>query len=234
MAKASNSWLISGAKSNSGNAIFANDPHLDLSRLPQFWYVIGVHTRDNSLNILGITSPGIPFIAMGHNGDIAWAFTAGGIDVTDEYIERVNPDNPDQYQVGDNYEFFRKREEYIFVDGWENPDTLVVKSTRHGPVLGKEPLTHEVYSWRWVGHDFLPSQSISSVFLLTHASNFEDFRKSVTNFAALNANWMYADRDGNIGYQLGTPIPVRNTSNSHTRFPGWEGQYEWTGVPSAG
>ena len=229
---ASNAWVISGEKSQSGQAILASDPHLEISRLPQFWYVVGVHANEGNLNVFGITTPGIPFVTMGHNGNIAWAFTAGGVDVTDEYRERLNPVNKSEYQMGEKFVPFDKRWEYIKVRGRENPDSVLVKTTRHGPVFEENEEQQEVYALKWAGFDQSPSRAIAAGFNLMHATTFKEFQETVTDFAALDANWVYADKEGNIGYQLGTPIPVRRTAVRYTRLPGWDSQFDWQGYHS--
>ena len=38
-------------------------------------------------------------VVIGHNDDIAWGVTNVGPDVQDLYVERVNPANPNQYEV---------------------------------------------------------------------------------------------------------------------------------------
>jgi penicillin amidase len=229
MTRSSNAWAVSGGKSRSGDAIICSDPHLELSRLPQFWYMVGVHTKDKSLETLGITSPGIPLIAMGHNGQIAWAFTAGGTDVTDEYIELLNPENPDEYRIGNEYTHLTKRLELITVDGRDKVDSLEVKTSRHGPVVQESDSSNQVITLRWAGFDFSPSEGFQAGFHLLKCNNFLEFRKSVTHFGALNANWIYADQNGNIGYQLGSPIPIRNKGTGRSRLPGWDRLYDWSG-----
>jgi len=229
MTKSSNAWAVSGKKTKSGKAMFCSDPHLEVSRLPQFWYIVGVHTKDRSVETLGITSPGIPLIAMGHNGNIAWAFTAAAIDITDEYIEQLNPDNPNEYKFGNRYLSFEKRVEHIEVSGWDNVDTLEILSSMHGPVIKEEENSGQVIALRWAGFDFSPSDGLSAGFDMVKCMDFNSIRKCVTRFGALDANWLFADIKGNIGYQLGTPIPVRNKSSGHRRIRGWDGKSEWSG-----
>ena len=229
LTRASNAWTISPRKSLSGSAILANDPHLDLSRLPQFWYVLGIHTLDGTLDAAGISTPGIPAIVMGYNRQTAWAFTAGGIDITDEYIEKINPENPGQYLYKDRFINFEERYEYVHIRGRSEVDTLRVKTTKHGPVIEESEDGNEVYAMHWAGLDFHPARAVASGFELLKMSDFQSFRKLVTNFAALDANWIYADKEGNIGYQLGTPLPVRLYRDTYSRLPGWEEQYNWKG-----
>jgi penicillin G amidase len=229
MSNASNSWAISPSKSASGSAILASDPHLDLSRLPQFWYIIGLHCQPENINVVGITAPGIPMIAFGHNGQIAWAFTAAGVNITDQYIERINPEDSTEYLTPAGWAKFSLRPEVIMSRDEAMPETLIVKSTRHGPVLSENDSLGEAYAFRWAGYDVSLSEAANNSYKMTIVNNFQDFRKIVTGLGALNANWMYADAAGNIGYQLGTPIPVRINNHNILRLPGWNDENEWQG-----
>jgi len=229
MSNASNSWAISPSKSASGSAILASDPHLDLSRLPQFWYIIGLHCQSENVNVVGITAPGIPMIAFGHNGQVAWAFTAGGVNITDQYIERINPEDSTEYQSANGWEKFSYRHELINSSDGAIPETLIVKTSRHGPVLNENDSLGEAYAFRWAGYDMSLSEAANNSIKMATVNNFRDFRKIVTGLGALNANWMYADAAGNIGYQLGTPIPVRAKNHSAFRLAGWNDDNEWQG-----
>ena len=42
-------------------------------------------------------------------------------------------------------------------------------------------------------------------------------------------NFVYADVDGNIGYQTPGRIPIRAKGNGMVPAPGYTGEYEWTG-----
>ena len=149
--------------------------------------------------------------------------------MTDEYIERLNPNNPNEYQVGDKFVPFEQRIEYIKINGRERLDTLVVKSTRHGPVIEHRNNEKEVLTLRWAGFDFSPAEGFKAGFQSLKCNNFSDFQHNVTRFGALDANWIYADYQGNIGYQLGTPIPIRKKSAGHRRLTGWDDKAEWLG-----
>jgi penicillin amidase len=229
MASSSNGWVIAPQRSASGSAMLASDPHLDIYRLPQFWYIAGLHASETSLHVLGISTPGMPFIAFGHNGRAAWAFTAGGVRVMDTYEEKVNPENKYQYQTPAGWQFFDKHLELIGCDGHNEPDSLWVLSTRHGPITERRDSLDLVYSVRWAGFDTDLALSAKKGFDLARVSGFELFRQTITGFGALNANWLYADVTGNIGYQLGTPLPVRNWQYTGFRLPGWTDEHEWQG-----
>lgn len=226
MTNSSNSWVIGSDKSVSGKAILASDPHLQINQLPQFWYMLGLHIEDGGINVLGISTPGLPFVIMGHNGQAAWAFTAGGVDVTDIYSEKVNPENNAEYQTPSGWSKFDFAIDTILVSGLDTPVVLTTKITRHGPIIYESDSGY-FQSFRWAGYDADINLAASSGFELMRANDFKNFRKIVTSLGALNANWMYADQNGQIGYQLGTPIPKRKGKSNQFSLSGWTNEFEW-------
>jgi penicillin amidase len=132
------------------------------------------------------------------------------------------------YLTPEGWQPFIRLEEVVKVDG-EKDDTVQVKLTRNGPILIENDSLKTVYSFRWAGSDMDLCRAAQSGFDLASTTNFQSFRKTVTKFGALDANWTYADSAGNIGYQLGTPIPVRPDSLGILPAPGWKKEYEWLG-----
>ncbi len=98
----SNNWVIAGSRTTTGGPLLANDMHLGI-QMPSIWYEMGLHcqpvTDECPLDVVGFTFPGVPAVVVGHNASIAWGVTNGGPDVQDLYIEKVNPENPNQYEV---------------------------------------------------------------------------------------------------------------------------------------
>ncbi|MDH3943544.1 MAG: penicillin acylase family protein, partial [Anaerolineae bacterium] len=133
----SNSWAVSGDLTASGQPLLANDPHLDHG-IPHIWYQIGLHCRpvgpDCPHEVIGFSFPGTPGIVIGHNADIAWGFTNVGPDVLDLYIEKINPDNPDQYEVNGEWVDMEILTETINI-GASKTEELTVRLTRHGPII---------------------------------------------------------------------------------------------------
>ena len=128
---ASNAWIVGGAHTATGAPILANDPHLGLD-VPTTWYLARLETPDAVR--AGATLPGAPYHIIGHNGGIAWGLTTTGADTQDLFIERVDPDNPDQYLTPDGPAPFDTRTETIDVAD-ADPVTITIRETRHGPVL---------------------------------------------------------------------------------------------------
>lgn len=130
----SNSWVVDGEHTASGEPILANDPHLGIS-LPGVWTQIGLHCRRVSsecpMDVAGFSFSGVPGVVIGRNADIAWGFTNLSPDVTDLYVERVSGDT---WQSGRRALPLATRDETIEVrDG--DPVEITVRSTAHGPLL---------------------------------------------------------------------------------------------------
>ncbi|HMX18884.1 MAG TPA: penicillin acylase family protein, partial [Anaerolineales bacterium] len=136
----SNSWAVSGKLSDTGMPLLANDPHLGI-QMPSIWFQVGLHCNEKTaecpFEVAGFSFAGVPGVIIGHNDQIAWGFTNVGPDVMDLYIERVNPENPNQYDVNGTWVDFDTREEVIKMsDG--TTQTITVRSTRHGPVISDQ------------------------------------------------------------------------------------------------
>ena len=127
----SNNWVIAGSRSVSGKPLLANDPHLGLN-VPAIWYF--AHLSAPGLDAIGATLPGSPMLVLGRNDRIAWGFTNTGPDVQDLYIEKIDGADPTRYATPDGTQAFAVRTETIRVKGAPD-ETLVVRSTRHGPVI---------------------------------------------------------------------------------------------------
>ncbi|MEN8233937.1 MAG: penicillin acylase family protein [Actinomycetota bacterium] len=239
----SNSWVVSGDLTDTGTAILANDPHLAI-QMPSIWYQIGLHCTIVSdhcpYDVTGFSFAGVPSVVVGHNANIAWGVTNLGPDVQDLYIEKLNPDNPNQYEVNGTWVDMEVHEETINVSGGD-PVTIEVKTTRHGPIVsdahgafedfdrsGVEKPEPYAVALRWTALDANPG--IVPAFLgLNTASNWDEFRAALSTFTVPAQNFVYADIEGNIGYQAPGSIPIRANGDGTLPVPGWTDEYEWTG-----
>ncbi len=232
----SNEWVVSGAQSETGKPLLANDPHLGLSA-PSLWYF--AHLSAPGMNVIGATLPGMPGVVLGHNDRIAWGFTNTAPDVQDLYIERINPANAKQYQTPDGWADFKIRTETIKIKG--QPDaTLEVRETRHGPVvtgalpiMSKAPLDVKKYAvafaWTALRPDDLTMQAGMK---FNRAKNWEEFLEGAKDFGTPQQNIVYADVDGNIGFVAPGRVPIRKPDNDlkgQAPAPGWDARYDWDG-----
>jgi penicillin amidase len=216
----------------------ANDPHLSI-QMPSIWYEIGLHCNEPGpecrYDVVGASFAGVPGVVIGHNARIAWGVTNLGPDVQDLFVERLNPDNPMQYEYQGAWEDLELITESIAVAGEDEPLTILVRQTRHGPIINDVlggPEDDWYYGWQplalaWTA--LQPSNLVSSVLRLDRAANWDEFREALRTWDVPSQNFVYADVDGNIGYQSPGRIPQRASGDGTMPVPGWTGEYEWTG-----
>ncbi len=240
----SNNWVISGSRTSTGKPFLANDMHLS-EQMPSIWYEVGLHCTPMSsscpYNVTGYSFAGVPGVIVGHNDRVAWGFTNVGPDVLDLYIEKINPDNPNQYQVNGQWVDMTLVHETINVAG-ASPIDLTVRYTRHGPVIYDDPTSHEnvqdtwgislpnpfAITMRWTALE--PVNIFKAIFGFNSAQNWDQFRLAASYFAVPAQNIVFADIDGNIAYQTPGNIPIRLPGViSNYPLPGWTDEYEWQG-----
>ncbi|MGW8224328.1 MAG: penicillin acylase family protein [Anaerolineales bacterium] len=239
----SNSWAISGDRTATGKPLLANDPHLG-AQMPAIWYEVGLHctqrTAECPYQVTGFSFAGVPGVVIGHNENIAWGFTNVGPDVQDLYIEKINPENPNQYEVNGEWLDMELVNEKIKLPGGETKD-LTVRYTRHGPIISDTTYLEEDFAstagvdlpansalaLRWTALE--PYHIFRAIWRFNRAANWEDFREGTRDFAAPAQNLLYADVDGNIGYQMPGNIPIRAKGDGSLPVPGWTDEYEWIG-----
>jgi penicillin G amidase len=224
----SNSWVLAGSHTATGKPILANDPHLGPT-MPGIWYQIGLHC-DCGYRAAGFSFSGVPGVVIGHNDRIAWGFTNLGPDVADLYLERVDGD---QYEVDGRRRDLEKRQETIRVAGGD-PVTITVRTSRHGPLLSdvsselRDLAGSQAVALRWTALD--AGRTAEAIFRLNTARNWSEFQAAAAFFEVPAQNIVYADVDGNIGYQTPGRIPVRGKGDGKWPAPGWDPAYDWTGT----
>ena len=214
----SNNWVVSGAHTVTGKPLLSNDMHLG-HQMPNLWYE--AHLQAGNFDVAGVTLPGVPFVIVGHNQRIAWGFTNIGPTVTDVYIE--NLDAQGEYQTPTGWAQPEHRTETIHVK--DNPDvTLDVKITRHGPIITElVPGETRQLALRWTLYDGLHMP----FFDVDSAQNWQDFRHAFSQFDAPGQNVVYADVDGNIGYQATGKVPIRAAGDGSLPASGADNAHEW-------
>jgi penicillin amidase len=238
----SNSFVVAGSRTVSGHAILANDPHLATS-IPSTFAQVGLHCRTVSpacpFDVSGFSLASMPGVVIGHNARIAWGMTTSYADVQDLYLEQVKADAVRQ---GDAYQPLTLRTEVIRVRGEDQPRALRIRSSRHGPLLsdvsdslqqvGAQGSEGYAVSVSWAGST--PGRSMDALLSLNRASDFTQFRAALKLLSAPSQNLLYADVDGNIGYQLPGDIPRRGRGDGRLPSPGWDTRYDWRGrIPFA-
>ena len=226
--RASNSWVVGGSRTASGMPLLANDMHLGLDH-PNIWYLIGLHAP--GLDVVGESLPGAPGVIAGHTAGIAWGFTNAMVDDSDFFIERVDPADTTRYMTPEGSEPFRVREEAIRVRGRDQPVPLLVRETRHGPVMtAVDPVPGgELLSFRWGAHD--PSTTFEGILATNLANSASELIAALAHFASPYQNVVFADTAGDFGYQLAGAVPLRRSGRPPLLpVPGWTGEHDWIGT----
>ena len=216
----SNNWVISGARTVSGRPLLSNDIHLP-HQMPNFWYE--VHLQSGTLDVAGISIPGVPFVMVGHNQHIAWGFSNVSPIAEDVYIETVNDHG--QYQTPQGWHAFDHRREVIHVKA--KPDVIEdVALTRHGPIISALiPGEKRNLTLRWTVYDGLHIP----FFEVDAAQNWKEFQQALSGWGSLSLNAVYADTEGHIGYHATGHIPIRAAGDGSVPQNGADDSHEWKG-----
>ena len=238
----SNSWAVAGSRTESGKAILSNDPHL-ATGIPSAFAQVGLHCRTVSeacpFEVSGFSMASMPGVVIGKNNKIAWGLTTSYADVQDLYLEDVRGDTVRQ---GDTYVPLRVITEEIQVRGEDQPRTVRIRSSLHGPLLSdvdqrlqqvsasRADLNATQYAVALSWTALQPGRSMDALLAIDQAQNFEEFRGAAALLSAPSQNLIYADTDGNIGYQLAGSVPQRRNGNGTKPSPGWDATYDWRGT----
>lgn len=219
----SNNWIVSGSRTASGHAIMANDPHRSIA-VPSLRYM--VHLVAPGWNVIGGGEPVIPGVSIGHNEHGAWGLTIYGTDGEDLYVYDLNPANLKQYRHKGKWIAMKELQETIPVKGAKAVE-VTLQYTLHGPVTFIDSVNHKAYAVRgaWLeqgGAPYLASLRMNQ------AKNWEEFREACSYSHIPGENMIWADKKGNIGWQVVGIIPIRKNFSGMVPVPG-DGRYEWAG-----
>jgi len=220
---ASNNWAVSGKKTASGKPILSNDPHLEVNRLPNVWYEMVLKTKDRYA--MGGTMPGAPALLVGRNPDLAWSATYTFMDGTDSWIEKCKDGK--YMREPDKWTHFTEREE-IIKRRKKDSVKAVFYENKHG-ILEGNPNEEGYYiatSWASAFSGAVTLDSIIKMFDAKTVTKGMDLLGSVET----SWNFILADKDGNIGYQMSGLMPKRREGVSgFVPLPGWEEKNDWQG-----
>ncbi|MFK7731966.1 MAG: penicillin acylase family protein [Pseudomonadales bacterium] len=208
----SNCFVLGPDKASGANSILVNGPQFGWY-VPAYVYSIGLHGA--GFDIVGNTPFAYPVILFGHNADIAWGSTWGAGDIVDLFELTLNPENTDQYWYEGEYRDFEQRTETIAVLGSDSREITVRRSV-HGQVTHFDAENGVAYAKRraWDGTEL---QSMLAWMHSGRASTPQEWLEYADD-AALNINWYYADRKGNIAYAFVGHYPERS-AGADNRFP---------------
>ncbi len=237
----SNWWVVSGANTDSGYPMLANDPHLSLGA-PATFYEVHLNVT-GGINVTGVSFPGTPGVVIGCNNTICWGATVNGMDVTDIFNEVLVAQIPGQPTTPTATLFEGSPEPLQFVpqtfmvnvlDG--TPDnqvdagvpatsggmTLIVPRRNNGPIVqvsynpsSPTPLTG--LSVAYTG--WSATHEVETLRRFARAGSMQDFKDALQFFDVGSQNWAYADVNGNIAYYTSGELPLRQDLQTQL-FPG--------------
>jgi penicillin G amidase len=248
----SNNWVVSAAKSASGMAMVANDPHLQLQYPPLFHLAVLTSTRaEDNLDVTGGSFPGIPGALIGRGKNVGWGVTVVGYDVTDLYLEQFLPQancpSPAPCVLFRNVptptlpvpQTFRVRigpgaaglVDARTLNLANPPPPAVLVVPHHGPIVEPPDAGGRAVSFRWTGHE--GNTQDSRAFLeLSVAKDVDEAMKALNSFAVGAQNFVIADDAGNIAYYPHALVPVRRFADA--RVVGANVRPPWFPLPGDG
>ena len=224
-ADGSNNWAVSSELSATGAPLLASDPHRPVI-LPSLRYL--VHLNGPGWNVIGSGEPALPGVAIGHNERVGWGFTIVQYDAADLFVERTNPEDGDQYLLGDDWLDMQVEREEIRVRGSEQPEQIELRFTRNGPVIWEDPDHDRVAVLRWAGQEPGTAGYLGSL-ALDQVQDWDGFVEAMRAWKVPAENIVYADIDGNIGWIPAGLVPVREGWAGLLPVPAHTGRYRWKG-----
>ncbi|MEM9342988.1 MAG: penicillin acylase family protein [Pseudomonadota bacterium] len=233
-AGASNAWAAAPDRSASGGTLLANDPHLGFDA-PSVWYLARLNLDTGG--VIGGTIPGIPAVLVGRNTSIGWGLTATHLDDQDVYIERLNPENPEEVMTPDGWKPMAKRQSIIQIDG-RQPETLTLRWSDNGPILPGHhmdlasitPPGH-VASMSWTALSPRDT-SIGAALGLMRAGSLDEALAAGEKHVAPAQNLTVVDGE-TIALKVIGQLPrrsPRHQSRGRLPSPGWRADNRWQGA----
>ena len=219
----SNNWAISGEKSFNGYPILANDPHRSIVA-PSLRYISPLNAP--GWDVIGGGEPEIPGISIGHNGFGAWGLTVFRTDAEDLYVYELNPNNSNQYYHDGKWMDFIEIKESIPVKG-KGDYEATLKYSVHGPVTLIDEERQRAYAVRCGWLEIGGSPYLASL-RMNQSMSWEEFRDACNYSNIPGENMVWADKEGNIGWQAVGIAPIRSTHSGLVPVMG-DGRYEWDG-----
>lgn len=238
MLEGSNSWVIGGDKTQSGQVLFANDPHIGFAQ-PSVWYE--AHIRAPGYEKYGYHLGGVPFPLLGHDKQAAYGMTMFENDDIDFFQEHMDPSDSLRYRRTDGWKRLEEVSRRIAVKGSDSVEFKYYRSDI-GPVVnpvipslsGQPPV-----SLSWV-YTEPPFRVLDALYGISHATDITEFEASVADIHAPGLNVMYGDSSGNIAwwaaarlYRYPDSISTKTFLDGSLAGPGFRSPIQFKDNPQA-
>ncbi len=225
--RGSNEWLIAPDRTAEGVPIALIDPHLGWYGIFRFYEG---RFYGEELNLSGVCILGSPLISLGHNEYLSVAMTTGSGDTADVFVEKVNPDNPLQYEVDGEWRDMTVRKEIIRVkkeDGTYDEKEEEIHYTHHGPVVKRQDGKAYTMAIPYLDDVSLTDQT----FEMMTAKNLSEAKAALSHLGLMGQNVMVGTVDGDIYYQRTGKVPIRAEGTDPSKpIPGHLSKNDWQGI----
>jgi penicillin amidase len=218
----SNNWVVNGSRSETGKPILASDPHIQ-HMAPSTLYLS--HLKTPRFNVAGAGFIGVPLVVMGHNEQCAWAPTSLVSDMVDLYVEKFESETSNRY---------------LYKGEWIEPEVTVedvkvrlmgtrrleIIKTVHGPIIMRKG--DRGLALKWVGQD-TQFDMLEPFIQVNTARDCEQLREAFRDCIGPALNFVFADMEGNIGYQAVAKVPLRAKGDGTIPYYSQDGDCEWEG-----
>ncbi len=235
----SNNWAVSGNLTASGKPILCNDPHLALN-LPSIWYETQLVCPPESLNVYGVSAPGVPSVLIGFNDKIAWGVTNGTSDAIDWFSIDFTGDDYKTYRYNGGIRQTTTRVETINVRGAASViDTII--ETHIGNVCYRDhetPFDESVpknTAILWTAHR--AGNELLTFLKLSRAKNYDDYVSALSSYNSPAQNFVFACNNGDIAIWHNGLFPKRQKYqgafilNGRDSLDGWHETIPRTDLP---
>lgn len=227
----SNSWVLSGKKTKSGEVLFCNDTHIGYM-LPQTWYE--AHLNAPEFEMYGHFMAGIPFALVGRNQQLSWGLTMLLNDDMDFYYEKNSPENLDAFLYDGEYIQGNIANHAIKIKG-ESDTTIQVVSSRHGPIINGifEGMSQSQPISMFWSYTRIPNRTMDALYGMNNSKNIASFEKNLPLIHGPGLNVNYGDKQGNVAWWGCAALMERRDSiNSFTILDGTDSKNDLLGYYS--
>ncbi|MER6733563.1 penicillin acylase family protein [Streptomyces puniciscabiei] len=242
----SNGWLVSGARTATGHALIAGDPHRFIED-PGVYQQI--HLSCPEFDVVGLAVPGVPGIAhFGHTGTVAWAITNAMADYQDLYRERLRRTGAGVQALGPDGHWHRaaRHTETVEIAG-EPPIEIEIIETERGPVIAGGPEGLAARITASAAEDGPPEPGENTALALRHpprvtadlgfsallpllrARTVRDVDRALDAWAEPVNVVQAADTHGRTLHRVAGRVPVRAQANRLHPVPAWQPGHDWQG-----
>jgi penicillin amidase len=205
----SNSFAINGALTTTQSALVANDMHLNL-RVPNIWFRArlmypNLRRAGETIDLIGVTLPGVPTLVAGSNRHVAWAFTNSYGDWMDWVRVDLDASDKRTYKNKSGMHPLVITHETIKVHGGAD-ETIDVRDTEWGPILAEDTDgTSLALAWTAL----LPGALNLELAKLDVAETVDEAIATANTAGIAPQNFVVGDHAGNIGWTIAGKIPRR-------------------------